>query len=68
MLTRITQFHGLSVEASGEEPFEEETEAKPSMLARLNAPPQGKMAPPARPKQDMQLEKLYISDDDIQDD
>ena len=69
MLTRITQFHGLNVEVSGEEPFEEEAEPeppiKPSMLARLKAP---SVAQPVAPSQDVQLEKLYISDDDIQDD
>jgi cell cycle checkpoint protein len=67
MLTRITQFHGLNVEISGEEPFEEDVEPeKPSMLARLQQSQQ--MPPQAAPNQEVQIEKLYISDDDIQDD
>jgi cell cycle checkpoint protein len=67
MLTRITQFHGINVEISGEEPFEEDAEPeKPSMLARLQQSQQ--MPPQAAPNQEVQIEKLYISDDDIQDD
>ena len=74
MLTRITQFHGLNVEVSGEEPFEDDTEPeapKPSMLARLSQP-QSKMMPPpklpAAPSQEVELERLYLTDDDILDD
>lgn len=68
VLTRITQFHGLNVEVSGEEPFEDDEPDKPSMLARLNQAQQ--MPPPAAtaPSQEVLIEKLYISDDDIQDD
>ena len=77
LLTRLTQFHGLNIEISGEEPFEEEIEAgasasKPSMLARLGQPQTHKtMGPPNLPTivtQEVQMEKLYISDDDISDD
>jgi cell cycle checkpoint protein len=74
MLTRITEFHGLNVEVSGEEPFEDDTEPeapKPSMLARLSQP-QSKMMPapklPAAPSQEVELERLYLTDDDILDD
>ena len=74
MLTRITQFHGLNVEVSGEEPFEDEAgpEApKPSMLARLSQPASKLMPPPKLPvpsNQDVRLEKLYLTEDDILDD
>lgn len=75
MLTRITQLHGLNVNVSGEEPFEEDVEPetpKPSMLARLSQP-QSNMMPsptklPAGPSQEVELERLYLTDDDILDD
>jgi cell cycle checkpoint protein len=72
MLTRITQFQGLNVEVSGEEPFEEDTELeppKPSMLARLSQP-RSKMPPPKLPaaiSHVVELERLYLTDDDISD-
>ena len=74
MLTRVTQFHGLNVEVSGEEPFEDEAEPeapKPSMLARLSQPASKLMPPPKLPmpsNQEPQLEKLYLTEDDILDD
>lgn len=80
MLTRITQFHGLNVEVSGEEPFEDDADPepepepqprKPSMLARLSQPQSQRLLPsklPVAPSQEVQLEKLYLTDDDISDD